>query len=242
MWSKTTKKNPQLEGQSVFRNKPEHIESPSTKPLSEQSVEFPQAIKIRKKRLRAETGRWLDTAYQSYLQNDYHSAEQYYLKVLNRSPRNTDALLGLGSIAEKQGFSDKARKYYLKSLEQNPNNVYAKAALTRKADKLSPTEKQSRLKTLIAGHPKSAGLYYSLGNQYAKQGQWAKAQAVYFKATSLEPQRPEYLLNLAVSMDHLGKFDAALQYYRKALSLAISIPTRVDSAQVEKRIHQLTFQ
>ncbi len=162
--------------------------------------------------------------------------------MLNRSPRNTDALLGLGSIAEKQGFAAKARRYYVKTLEQNPNNVYAKAALARKADKLSPTEKQSRLKTLIAEYPKSAGLYFSLGNQYAEQGHWAKAQTVYFQATTLEPQRPEYVLNLAVSMDHLGKSDIALQYYRKALGLAISKPTRVDAARVEKRIHQLTFQ
>ncbi len=72
--SKIAKGDPQLKDQPVFRNKPEQIESPGMNALSEPQVDFPEAIKIRKKRLRRETGRWLDTAYQSYLQNDYDAA------------------------------------------------------------------------------------------------------------------------------------------------------------------------
>ncbi len=173
------------------------------------------------------------------MQQDYESAEKDYLKVLNRSSQNTDALLGLGSIAEKQGFTAKARRYYLKALEQNPDNVYAKAALTRKANTLSALEKESQLKTLIRQYPTFSGLYFSLGNQYAEQGQWAEAQIAYFQASELDPKRLEYILNLAVSMDHLSKFDIALQYYRKALRLAASSPTHGDMTRVEKRISQL---
>jgi len=229
----------QLSNESTSDNKPVKTEPSKSSEPSDEPIEFPEAIKIRKTKLRVETGRWLNSAYQSYLQQDYESAEQDYLKVLNRSSENTDALLGLGSIAEKQGFTAKARRYYLKALEQNPDNVYAKAALTRKANTLSTIEKESQLKTLIRQYPTFSGLYFSLGNQYAEQGQWAEAQIAYFQASELDPKRLEYILNLAVSMDHLSKFDIALQYYRKALRLAASSPTHGDMTRVEKRISQL---
>jgi Flp pilus assembly protein TadD len=94
---------------------------------------------------------------------------------------------------------------------------------------------------MLAADPGANVLHFTLGNQLAQQGRWAEAQEEYFKAFAASPDNADFAYNLAVSLDHLRQDKSALDYYRRAISLAegrgssFSVPAaRQRAAQLEK--------
>ncbi|MFN3545253.1 MAG: tetratricopeptide repeat protein [Thiobacillus sp.] len=121
-------------------------------------------------------------------------------------------------------------------LDLDPRNATAQGALL---DLLGNTDNQaaeSRLKLLIDREP-SPHLYQTLGNLYADQGRWPEAQAAYFEAFRSAPGNADYAFNLAVSLDQLRQYPAALSYYEKALALGGA--HRFDREQALARVQQL---
>ncbi len=58
----------------------------------------------------------------------------------------------------------------------------------------------------------------AFGVQMAKRGLWNEALFRFEEADRLEPGNPKILNNLAVACEAVGRFDEALDYYRRALS------------------------
>jgi len=158
-------------------------------------------------------------AYQALEAGRLDAAQRGYQQLLRAEPRNVDALLGLAAIAAQQGDNENATKHYARILEIEPRNSYAQAGLLSVTGAADPLAAESRLKQLIAREP-SAYLYFTLGNLYADQKQWAAAQSAYFQAHTLEPANPDYAYNLAVGLEHLNQPRPALGFYRQAVKLA----------------------
>ncbi|MCC6534025.1 MAG: tetratricopeptide repeat protein [Burkholderiales bacterium] len=163
----------------------------------------------------------LTSAYQALEKGQVNDAERMYRQVLAADPRNIDAMLGLASALGQQNRGDAATQLYLRVLEQEPRNAFAQAGVLALGGRADPAAAESRLKQLIAREP-SAYLYFTLGNVYSEQGQWAAAQGAYFQAFNLAPDNPDYAFNLAVGLEHLSQPRLALDYYRRALALAQS--------------------
>jgi uncharacterized protein HemY len=108
--------------------------------------------------------------------------------------------------------------------------------LTEAAD----TRTESRLKNLLNGQTQAAPLHFALGNLYARQNNWTDAQAAYFMASSSEPNNPDYLYNLAVSLDHLGKQELARDHYQRALTAQQKHPAAFSKVRLEQRLRELT--
>ena len=106
-------------------------------------------------------------------------------------------------------------------------------------DNSNPTATESRLKTLLSAQPESAQLNFALGNVYAKQARWNEAQQVYFNAVAGDTSNPDYLFNLAVSLDQLRQPKLAAQHYRMALEAAENRPAAFDRERANKRLNQL---
>jgi tetratricopeptide (TPR) repeat protein len=105
-----------------------------------------------------------------------------------------------------------------------------------------PAASESRLKSLIAREP-SPFLHFVLGNLHADQSQWAQAQQAYFQAHHLEPDNPDYAYNLAIGLDHLRQPKLALNYYRRAESLASAQGrSNFNLSHARERIRALTTQ
>ena len=121
-------------------------------------------------------------------------------------------------------------------LDINPRHAAAQAALLDLLGNTDGAATESRLKTLIDRDP-SPQLYQTLGNLYADQKRWSDAQAAYFEAFRAAPDNADYAFNLAVSLDQLRQYAAALRYYEMAV--ATGGVHRFDRAQAEARIQHL---
>lgn len=163
----------------------------------------------------------LSAAYQALERGQLNDAERLYRQALATEPRNVDAMIGLGSTLTQQNRADAATQMYLRALEIDPRNSYAQAGLLSIGGRADPQAAEARLKQLIAREP-SAYLYFTLGNLYAEQNQWAAAQGAYFQAFNMAPDNPDYAFNLAIGLEHLSQPRLALDYYRRAVSIAQS--------------------
>jgi Tfp pilus assembly protein PilF len=184
----------------------------------------------------------MNEAYGAFQANRLEDAQRAYGQLLRAEPRNVDALLGLAAIATLEGRNDEASRRYMQVLELDPRHVLAQSALIGMIGRADPLAAEARLKHLIAREP-SAFLYFTLGNLYADQSQWAAAQQAYFQAYHLEPNNPDYAYNLAVGLEHVSQPKLALGFYRRAVQLA-GTPGRAhfNLAQAQERIGKLASQ
>lgn len=195
---------------------------------------------IRLVRTRPEPDANLLRGHANIQHNDLEVARRDFEQALQRDPNNIDALLALGAIAQRQGRPSDAEGWYQRALIANPSAPAVQAAVLNGAVAgADPQTTESRLKTLLAGQPESAPLNFALGNLYARQQRWSEAQQAYFNAVAGEGDNPDYLFNLAVSLDHLRQGKPAAQHYRLALEAAERRPAAFDREQVRKRLAEL---
>ena len=181
----------------------------------------------------------LEGAYHAFNAGDLARAREGYEQVLRDSPNNHDALLGLAAVEMQAKHYAAAESLYTHLLELDPRDAYAQAGLIGLKGETDPLTAESRVKSMIAAQPDASFLQFTLGNQYAAQSRWAEAQQAYFRAYTGDPEHPDFAYNLAVSLDKMHKTKPALEYYRRALTLAEGHPVTFDIAQVKKRVSQL---
>lgn len=214
---------------------------PRPRQATPQAVEPDRPIRITKSQLRVNPG--ASRGFEALAAGDLETARSEYQRLLEAEPRNGDALRGLAAVALRQGDTAAAGEWYLKALEANPKDAVAQAGLIglrgAGSEAGDPPALESRLKSLIAAQPEVAALHFALGNVYARQSRWNEAQQSFFKAFSAEPEHPDYVFNLAVSLDHLRQTRLAAQYYQQALTLAAQRPAGFDKAQVAARLRDL---
>ena len=182
----------------------------------------------------------VNSAYAAYTAGDLATARTEYELALRDEPANRDALLGLAAVDVRAGRYESAEAAYLRLLQADPRDAHAQAALiTLRGGRGDAVAAESRVKSMLAENPGAHVLNFALGNQLAQQGRWAEAQAEYFKAFSAEPDNADFAFNLAVALDHLRQPKLALEYYRRALSLAKARGAGFNIAAAEARAAQL---
>ncbi len=181
----------------------------------------------------------LNAAYAAWRAGRLDEAQALYAQAAAHSG-GAQAWLGLASIASLRGNAREAADDYEKVLQLDPNNATAQAALLDSLGSSDTAAAEAHLQALIHQQP-SAVLYFALGNLYAGQQRWADAEAAYFQARARAPDNADFAYNLAVSLDHLQQYAAALDHYREALKLA-GPDTRFDLQAARSRIAQLAGQ
>jgi uncharacterized protein HemY len=102
-----------------------------------------------------------------------------------------------------------------------------------------PVAGESRMKSLLAAQGELPVVNFALGNLYARQQRWSDAQQAYFKAVTADANNPDYLFNLAVSLDQLHQAKLAADYYGQALSAADGRAAAFDRALAARRMREL---
>jgi Tfp pilus assembly protein PilF len=180
----------------------------------------------------------LEIAYQHLRSGALTHAEQAYLKIIDQEPHNTDALLALAAIAKQQGNAVAASHYQEQAMSAEPLNTDVQAASLNHPGH-NPKQAESRLKTLISQYPLTASLHFALGNLHARKNRWPEAKAAYSKAVAADTNNPDYLFNLAVSLDHLNQPQLAAQQYQQALLASKARAASFDIERVHKRLQEL---
>lgn len=176
-------------------------------------------------------------AYKAYQQNDWHKAEIYYQQAYKEEPENIAALFGLGAVSIQQGEKNRALAYYQQVLKLEPNNLLAqKAILGIKSVDNAGQQTLDDLKNMAEINQEDSTVAFALGNVYAKRKDWVSAQSYYFKAYQQQPSQAIYALNLAVSLDQLGEYRLAKQYYKEALVKSSVNSPWFDTESVKKRV------
>lgn len=166
-------------------------------------------------------------------------AEAAYAKVLASDARNADALRGLAALAVQRGEHGRAETLYRLALDADPADAVARAGLHGLGRVGDSTQEESRFKTLIAAQPEEHVLRFALGNLYAAQGRWHDAKSQYLLAHGADPAQPDYLFNLAVSLEHLGEPQRARERYAAALAAAARRPAIFDPALASAALRAL---
>lgn len=180
----------------------------------------------------------LQRGWQNMQANALDVARREYELALRNDPNNVDTLLGLAAIAQRQGRHADAEQLVQRAIDADPRDAAALAAHSNQTG-AEPQAAESRLKTLLAAQPESPTLNFALGNFYAAQGRWPEAQPAYFNAFVADSDNPDYLFNLAVSLDHLRQNKSAAEYYRLALEAADRRPPAFDRERLRQRLGQL---
>ncbi|HMX15214.1 MAG TPA: tetratricopeptide repeat protein [Rhodocyclaceae bacterium] len=194
-------------------------------------------VRISTSRLQVNAG--VAAAFDAFSAGRMDQARLEYERVLKGEPRNTDALVGLASVALRQGRPEEAEDLYFRAAESDPKDAVAVAGLIGLRGRADPLQAETRLKTLISGQPDQASLHFALGNLHSRQSRWSDAQQSYFKAFTLDPDNPDVVYNLAVSLDHLHQVKLAVQYYNQALTMADTRPAAFDRAGLTARLREL---
>ncbi len=132
-----------------------------------------------------------------------------------------DVLLGNDIVALQLGEHTQAlthlRRLLTHAAPGHPHGLALLAELTKGAD---PLADESALRLALTSQPSHAVLYHALGRLLAAQNRWGEAQQAFFQAMTLVPNNASIRYDLAVSLDHLGQYRAALTHYQEAERLA----------------------
>ncbi|MBK6636180.1 MAG: tetratricopeptide repeat protein [Rhodocyclaceae bacterium] len=181
----------------------------------------------------------LSRAFAAMNRGDFAGAQQAYTQALAADPQNSDALHGLANLATKQGKLADAENYFQRLLLADPQDTAALAGLTHLQSRQNSAQAENRLTALASAKPEEVGAQIALGNLYASQSRWAESQQAYFAAYALQPENPDVLYNLAVTLEHLNQPALAIQYYREALQASKHRPAGFVPAHVEERLRAL---
>jgi tetratricopeptide (TPR) repeat protein len=175
-----------------------------------------------------------------YREAKFDEAKFFYQQALNLSPDSRDALLGLAAIELKFGKPENAIAHYRSILSRAPKDSYALSGLLSLSNYRENIPKiESEVVSLLRDFPDDPHLHFLLGNLYSEQTNWRGAQSAYQSASSLDKNNPDYLFNLAVSLDRLGETKNALHTYQQAQTLSQFVAPSFSLRSLRERIATL---
>jgi tetratricopeptide (TPR) repeat protein len=150
----------------------------------------------------------------------YRHAIDEFRAAVEKRPDIPELYFNIGNAQRELKQFELAIKYYLKSLELNSAYV---AAMQNLGIAYTQSEKydlaHKYLKKAIQIAPNSSGVLNAIANVYQNQEDFRKAIEFYLKALRLERTKPDFHLNLAISLEGLKKNFLASQIYQRCIHL-----------------------
>lgn len=213
--------------------------SPATDTRSDSRPPAPPVRFVRAARPGKSRQTLLNEGYTALAAGNYAQARAAYQTALKRDRNLIDGWVGLASVAAHEGNRSLALEHYQRALNLDPSDPAARSGMIAMRGSHQGQEGESALRTLLSNADDNPTAILALANRLAGQGRWREAQQAYFDANTVQPDRPDTLFNLAVSLEQIRQPAAALQYYEKALLLANSRPHQFDQAVARTRIKAL---
>lgn len=187
-------------------------------------------------RLLTDTAVLVSHAKKSVQEEDYISAEKWYSLAVQKDPSDREANIGVASVAVVTGNLHLAIDRYRHLLRLNPDDQSVFIAMLDLAtpDNVIETELLSHVSQLASDQAK----YHSImGHYFGRKGRWEEANEAFTNALAGRANQADVLFNLAVSYEHLGLIDEAVEYYRQALTATDN--EGINHALVKSRLSEL---
>ncbi|MEK6829201.1 MAG: tetratricopeptide repeat protein [Nanoarchaeota archaeon] len=152
----------------------------------------------------------LNLAAEKHKKGKLEEAEFIYKKILEKNPRNPDAIHLLGLVAYQRGKHEEAINLIKKAIEINKNATYY-GNLGMVYDAINEDEKsEEAFETALSidsEHTNAYLAHYNLGIFLKDRGEFEGALEHYEKAIKLNPNFPEAHWNMGLILLMLGKFE-----------------------------------
>ncbi|MEH1988740.1 tetratricopeptide repeat protein [Nostoc sp.] len=163
-------------------------------------------------------------ALQDHRANRLDTAEQLYRQVIEKQPDYSEALYGLGMLAQQKGELQEAEKHLSAASQVQPNSVkiwFNLGNLLQGQGQLP--EAEAAYRKAIALRPDAGTIYNNLGYTLQQQDKWEDAIASYQKALEFQPNCIEAEINLANALFAQGKLSPEKQAYYAELNYQMGI-------------------
>ena len=182
----------------------------------------------------------LRNAWYAFTAGKDREALHIYRSALQRGSVRSDAMLGAAAALTHLGLHDQARHHYLTVLEMDPSNAAARSNLLALRIRTGENPSEQEIIDLIAEEP-SDFLYALLGHIRAAGHRWSDAREAFETALHIQPASAVHAFNLAVSLEHLGLMEQALDSYRRAASRGdTTVRSEFDRELLVRRISMLS--
>jgi protein O-GlcNAc transferase len=200
----------------------------------------PPAARDLKDKLQAETAirpvanpliERIRSAHGALRQGDFAGSEAIYREILEASPRNPDALHGMGTMLLQQGRAEEAIPYLEQAIDSGkvPGQFYINLAVAlEQSGRVGKALKI--LKRGVSQHRDEAGLHQALGVFLYNRSRDAEALRSLEKAEKLDPDLPRLPLMLGDIHIKYERYAKALDCYQRHLEQTPSdlrVTTRV---------------
>jgi tetratricopeptide (TPR) repeat protein len=183
----------------------------------------------------------LNSALGLHNQGNLNEAEKYYRAILNKDPKNFDALHYLGVIALQVGQNTAAIELINKSLASNASNA---SALGNLGNAYQGNNEFGRAieayKKSLTISPDNFQIRANLGNACKQLKHFEEAQQNYLKVLEKAPQLIEVRRNLAEVYAETGALPKAVEIIIEAVNLAPnSVEVRTSCGNILKQVGNL---
>lgn len=163
----------------------------------------------------------INIALQLHKSGDFVEAEKSYLKILDESLDNTDALnlLGMLKLQIKQ-FKD-AIFYIQKATQIKPCTYYFENLGRAYFENRDFDTAISAYKKALEFSPNDFDVLFNLASAYKKNDELNNAITAYESALSVKPNHPDVLFNLANVYENKNDTPTALKYYQQAQEFGV---------------------
>jgi tetratricopeptide (TPR) repeat protein len=180
-----------------------------------------EAERLMKAFLRADPFReWLAKAAELHRTGKLEDAEGIYRQILQRDPKNLEALRLLALIAMQFEHYGQAEQFLKRAVEIAPDFLAAWIDLSRaQLERLDLESALASIERAAAMSPASANVQVHLANVQARSGRHADAVETYRRAASLNPEAPAPWIGLGNTLKTIGQQAEAIDAYRRAAAL-----------------------
>jgi len=171
--------------------------------------------------LRADPFReWLAKAAELHRTGKLEDAEGIYRQILQRDPKNLEALRLLALIAMQFEHYGQAEQFLKRAVEIAPDFLAAWIDLSRaQLERLDLEAALASIDRAAAMNPGSANVQVHLANVQARSGRHMEAVDTYRRAASLNPEMPAPWTGLGNTLKTIGRQTEAIEAYRHATVL-----------------------
>lgn len=165
----------------------------------------------------------LEQAVAAHQAGKLDEAEKLYRAVLDKQPRQADALALLGLVLGAKGQFKDALLSVERAIVLDPKSAlfhFHHGTILMAAQKF--VEANTAFRKAISLKPDFIEARYNLANSLRAEGDWASAIETYRVVLQMKPSYAEAYNNLALSLVHEQHFDEALLQAKRAVEMAPS--------------------